>query len=134
MTEEQCNAVIANASPTIASFIGFFNAGDWEKCGSLYALDAVMNPIGSGVPVTRGRDACAGVWKAVMQDMGCNSLDEWDKKYTVIDENNVLFTAKWKMNKISGTIHSEHWRKMNDVKWELIYDVFEVEAKFFHEG
>jgi hypothetical protein len=133
MTEELEKATIARCEASRSGFGKQFNAGNSEMCGSYYAVDAVMNPMGSGAGIQRGREACTGFWKHVIETMGAKDFIEWDKGYTVLDGSNVLYTARWKMSILSGTIHNEHWRATEGDAWELVSDVFEVERKFTAE-
>jgi hypothetical protein len=51
LTEEVEKATIVRFEAFRSGFRKQFNAGNSEMCGNYYTVDAVMNPMGSGVGI-----------------------------------------------------------------------------------
>ena len=101
-----------------------FNTQNATQCAAQYEEDAVMDarPFGQFV----GRDQIRAFWQQLIDD-GFNQVEYIDPQYEVMDENSVLLTSGWKMNKAQGVIHRELWCLQADGSAALREDDFEAQ-------
>jgi ketosteroid isomerase-like protein len=104
-----------------------FNEGNAQGCASCYEQNALMvaNPMGSFT----GHEAILGFWKMLIEG-GYHSVKYINPELKVLDENTVLLSSDWEMNKASGRIHKELWVKQSDGTMKLREDEFVVLKQF----
>ena len=100
-----------------------FNSGDAAACAAQYEANAVMHakPFGT----FNGTNEIQAFWKQLVDD-GFAEVEYVEPKLKVLDEESVLLTASWKMNKASGVIHRELWVLQPDGTAKLREDDFEA--------
>jgi ketosteroid isomerase-like protein len=118
----QSHPVLSASSAWIANF----NQGSALACAAAYSEDASL----SATPFGRfsGRTAIHGFWHNML-DIGLSDLVYEDVRLHVIDDNRVLLSANWSMNKASGVISKELWVREHDNIWRLVEDDFTVLAQ-----
>jgi ketosteroid isomerase-like protein len=104
-----------------------FNEGNAQGCASCYENNAVMtaNPMGTFT----GNEAILGFWKMLIEG-GYHSVKYINPELKVVDENTVVLSSEWEMNKASGKIHKEVWVKQPDGTMKLREDEFSVLKQF----
>ena len=100
-----------------------FNSGNAKQCAAQYESDAVMDarPFGR----FEGEQQIEGFWQQLIND-GFAEVEYIDPQFTVVDDNSVLLTSGWKMNKAQGVIHKELWCLQADGSAKLRVDDFEA--------
>lgn len=122
MSHEELLEAVYEAS---AAWVKAFNAGDAKGCAEQYEKDAVMHarPFGTFT----GTSEITAFWQNLI-DSGFSEVEYLDPKIEVIDENSVILTSGWKMNKASGVVHKELWVLQADGSAKLRYDDFEAQS------
>ncbi|MCJ8273019.1 MAG: isochorismatase, partial [Psychrosphaera sp.] len=94
-----------------------------KQCAAQYESDAVMDarPFGR----FEGEQQIEGFWQQLIND-GFAEVEYIDPQFTVVDDNSVLLTSGWKMNKAQGVIHKELWCLQADGSAKLRVDDFEA--------
>ena len=100
-----------------------FNEGQAAVCAGQYEADATMHarPFGEFT----GRTAIQAFWQDLI-NQGFSDVEYLSPQLEQIDDESVLLTSGWKMNKASGVIHKELWVLQDDGSMKLKYDDFEV--------
>ena len=98
-----------------------FNSGDAAGCAAQYELNAVMHakPFGT----FNGTNEIQTFWRQLVDD-GFAEVEYVEPKLEVLDDESVLLTARWKMNKACGVIHRELWVLQPDGTARLREDDF----------
>ncbi|MES0810869.1 nuclear transport factor 2 family protein [Roseibium sp. SCPC15] len=109
----------------LAQWKAAFNAGDAAGCAACYEENALMvaTPFGE----FRGRDAIQAFW-ANLIDQGFTDVAYRDAKVDKLNENEVVVSASWSMNKAHGIITKEHWVLQEDGSALLREDRFEAQG------
>ncbi|MGB1238824.1 MAG: YybH family protein [Pseudomonadales bacterium] len=102
-----------------------FNSGDAAGCAAQYESDAVMHarPFGTFT----GTAEITAFWQQLI-DGGYSDVEYIEPKLEVVDEQSVLLSSGWKMNKAAGVIHRELWVLQSDGSAKLREDDFEAQS------
>lgn len=125
MTDQQLEQVLVATKKASEAWKNAFNTGNAAGCAAQYESDAVMHarPFGTFT----GTEEITAFWQQLV-DGGYSDVEYIEPKFEVVDENSVLLTSSWKMNKAAGVIHRELWVLQADGSAKLREDDFEAQS------
>ena len=105
-----------------------YNKGDAAAVAAMYTSDAYLLP--AGAPMVKGRDAIAGVWKKVMEQVADVKLTTLDVKPLGPNAAREIGTGTFKTkgrNPQDGALkYAVVWQKEGG-KWKLLQDIWNMD-------
>ncbi len=117
------NNLIKIVSYTSEQWKAYFNSGNADGCASCYEENAVI--VSKTLGNFTGREEIKNFWSKIISD-GFSDVKYIDPIIYIIDDEHVILTSKWKMNKAQGVIFKELWIVTSDGKALLREDHFEI--------
>ena len=123
MADDETMAILDAVNDALRQWVEAFNAGDLDGCVALYAADAVMHAKPSGTFI--GIDEIREYWRVVIKE-GFEEVEFIEPKMELIDEEQVLVTGGWRMDRLRGVVHKDLWVLQPDGTARLLEDNFEM--------
>jgi len=123
MKQITLSTIRSNVMKASAQWISDFNKGDVQACIKRYLPNATMQvyPFGKFTTLQDISDFWFGFAKSNPSDLVYRNID-----IKVLNEEQAILSANWRMNIANGFISKELWTRAEDGQWYLEEDDFTV--------
>ena len=103
-----------------------FNDGNPEGCSELYETDGVLRAL--PFSTFRGREEITSFWDRIISS-GFGDVECLEPNLEILDEKSVIFSAKWRANRVYGNVTKALWILQSDGSILLREEVIEFHGE-----